>query len=260
MEVQLFERLPRRMRLTAAGELLIVHVRATLREHARMQTQLSELQGHRRGLVRLATMGGLATSLLPEVVNFMGARHPSVKLVVQVLSRDAIVAAVLAGDADLALGYQLPPDPKLRLLARAELRVGAVTGPGHPLANRATVSLGECAGYPLVIPDRTVTIGALMADAFERGVIAVDTASETNSIELLKTVAAAGQAVTFLNELDVRRERQAGTLVFMRLPEAQLPRQELRLVQRTGGRLDAAQSVLAEHLREMVQELEDSAG
>jgi DNA-binding transcriptional LysR family regulator len=210
------------------------------------------LQGRRRGLVRLATMVGLTTSLLPEVVTWMRGRHPSVKLTIQVLSHDAIVAAVLAGDADLGLGYQLPADPKLRLLCRAGLRLGAVVAPGHPLAGRGGVSLGECAGYPMIIPDRGVTLGAILADALERGAVAVDTVVETNAVELLKAAVATGDAVTFLNELDVQRERRAGTLVFVPLPDGQVPRQELRLVQRARGGLDAAPSLLAEHLREAV--------
>jgi DNA-binding transcriptional LysR family regulator len=192
----------------------------------------------------------------------MRTHHPSVKLTIQVFSRDAIVAAVLAGDADLGLGYFLPADPKLRVLARAGLRVGAVVAPGHPLAGRggvsvAGVSLGDCAGYPMIIPDRGVTLGALVADALERGGIAVDTVIETNAIELLKAAVAAGHAVTFLNELDVRPERRAGSLVFLKLPDGQMARQELRLIQSARGGLDAAPSLLAEHLREAVAGLND---
>ncbi len=252
----LFERLPRQMRLTAAGELVIAHIRQTLRGYDIVQTQLADLQGRRSGLVRLATMGGIATSLLPAVVTWMRERHPLVKLTIQVLPRDAIIAAVLSGDADLGLAYQLPPDPKLRTLARAGLRLGAVVAPGHPLASKRGVSLGDCAGYPMIIPDRSVTLGALMAQALERSAVAVDTVIETNAIELLKAAVLTGNAVSFLNEMDVQREVRAGTLEFLPLPEGQVPRQELRLIQRVRGGLDAAQSVLAEHLREVVQGLE----
>ncbi len=252
----LFERLPRQMRLTAAGELMIAHVRQTLRAHDLLLTQLADLQGRRSGKVRLATMGGIATSLLPSVVTWMRQRHPFVKLTIQVLSRDAIIAAVLSGDADLGLAYQLPSDPKLRVLARAGLRLGAIVAPGHPLSGKRSVSLGDCAAFPMIIPDRSVTLGALVADALERSAVAVDTVIETNAIELLKAAVLTGNAVSFLNEIDVQRESRAGSLVFLPLPEGQVARQELRLIQRVRGALDAAQSVLAEHLREMVLGLE----
>jgi len=251
----LFERLPRRMRLTAAGELLIGHVRATLRSYDAVLGQLASLQGSRTGLVRLATMGGIATTLLLTAVTWMRERHPAVKLVIETLPRDAIVNAVLSGDADLGLGYQLPADPGLRTLAHAGLRIGAVVAPDHPLAGRRGVSLGDCAAYPLIIPHRSVTLGVLMADALERHAVAVDRMVETNAIELLKVAVLTGLAVSFLNEIDVQSERRTGQLVFLPLPDRQVPRQELRLVQRQRGTLDAAQNVLAEYLRGVVSEL-----
>ena len=252
----LFERLPRRMRLTVAGEMLIAHVRVTVRGYDQLLKQIAELQGRRTGLVRLATMGGIATSLLPAVVTWMRERHPAVKLTIQVLPRDAITAAVLSGDADLGLAYQLPNEAKLRVLARAGLRLGAVVAPGHPMAGQGQISLGDCTDYPMIIPDRSVTLGAMIADALERSGVAVDRVIETNAIELLKAAVQTGEAVTFLNEIDVQQERRDGSLIFLPLPDAQVGRQELRLIQRQRGALDAAQSVLAEHLREVVQALE----
>ena len=143
--VALFERLPRRMRLTAAGEMLIGHVRQTLREEARLRDRLLELQGRRRGVVTLVTMAGLATSLVPGVVAWLGANQPHIKLLVRSMSRAEIIAAVHSGDADLGLGYQMPPDPKLRLLARATLRLGVVVTPNHCLSS-ARASGGSTGG------------------------------------------------------------------------------------------------------------------
>ena len=96
----------------------------------------------------------------------------------------------------------------------------------------------------------------MIADALERSGVAVDRVIETNAIELLKAAVQTGDAVTFLNEIDVQQERRDGSLIFLPLPDAQVGRQELRLIQRQRGALDAAQSVLAEHLREVVQALE----
>ena len=36
----IFERMPRRLRLTATGEVLIAHVRETLKGHARVESQI----------------------------------------------------------------------------------------------------------------------------------------------------------------------------------------------------------------------------
>jgi DNA-binding transcriptional LysR family regulator len=251
--VPLFERLPRRMRLTVAGELLLTHIRATLREHDRMRARLIDLQGRRRGLVRIATMGGLANTLMPPLVAWMRLQYPYVKLVVRALPLEGVAAAVIAAEADLGLGYQLPADPKLRVLARATARIGAVVAPGHALAGLAhpSVSLADCSAFPMVIPDRSLTVGALLADALERAAISVETVVETNSVELLKRAATQGQTVTFLSEVEMAVEVARGELVFLPLRDAEL-RQELRLVARRTMALDATQSHVAEKLQQLL--------
>src|ERR1041384_68849 len=56
----IFERMPRRLRLTATGEVLIAHVRDTLKGHARVESHIEALKGLTRGEVTIATMNGLA--------------------------------------------------------------------------------------------------------------------------------------------------------------------------------------------------------
>ena len=44
-----FQRLPKKLILTAAGEILIGHIRQTLKELTRAQAKIEELKGLRRG-------------------------------------------------------------------------------------------------------------------------------------------------------------------------------------------------------------------
>jgi len=250
--VALFERLPRRLRLTVAGELLIAHVRQTLREQEVLRARFIDLQGRRRGLVRIATISGLVPTFMPPLLAWMRRHHPFVKLVVRALPLEAVIAAVIAGEAEFGLGYQLPADPKLRVLARASWPIGAVAVPGHPLAAQAEVSLADCIGYAMVIPDPGITIGALLAEAFERSAIALDTVVETNSIELMRHAALQGDAIAFMSEIEAEPDRRAGRLAFLPLRGPVPLQQELRLVTRRTGGLDALQSTVAEELGQML--------
>ena len=260
--VPLFERLPRRMRPTVAGELLIAHVRQTLRDHTDLRSRFIDLRGERRGLVRIATMGGLANTLMPPLVGWMRGQLPHVKLIVRALSLEGMVGAVINAEADLGLGYQLPSDPKLRVLARTTSRIGAVTAPGHPLAQRrtgATVALADCVGYPMVIPDRSITIGLFLAEAFERLRIGVETIVETNSVELLKRSVTLGDTIAFLSEIETDVETRRGELVFLPLRDSGVQQQELRLVARRTAPLDPSQARVAEEIRRMLTAAEVKA-
>ncbi|MDN5680701.1 MAG: LysR family transcriptional regulator, partial [Ewingella sp.] len=77
----LFQRLPRKMVLTAAGEVLIHHVRQTFKELEWAQVKIEELKGLRRGEVTVAMMSGLAANLLPRLASEFRRAHPRVKLI-----------------------------------------------------------------------------------------------------------------------------------------------------------------------------------
>ena len=52
--VPIFERLPRGVRLSTAGEILIHHIRAQLGDMERVKSQIVDLAGERRGHVSIA--------------------------------------------------------------------------------------------------------------------------------------------------------------------------------------------------------------
>ncbi len=76
--VQLFQRLPRGLRLTPAGDLAVRHARATLHDFERLRGQISELKGVKSGVVRIACLDSLLAHVLPEVITAFNRRHPAV--------------------------------------------------------------------------------------------------------------------------------------------------------------------------------------
>src|SRR6202048_1180494 len=77
----LFQRLPKKLILTAAGEILIGHVRQTLKELTRAQAKIEELKGLRRGEITVAMMSGLASNLVPGTVKEFRLANPREKMV-----------------------------------------------------------------------------------------------------------------------------------------------------------------------------------
>lgn len=82
----LFQRLPRKMVLTAAGEALIHHVRQSFKEIEIAQMKIEELKGLRRGEVTVAMMSGLAANLIPLTAAEFRRANPRVKLHLQQLT------------------------------------------------------------------------------------------------------------------------------------------------------------------------------
>lgn len=249
LETPIFERMPGGLRLTATGEILIAHVRETLREHQKTLGRMAALKGLMRGEVVVATMGGLIDVLSDVLVDFR-RQHPRVKLVVRVLTGEAIVRAVLDGEADLGLAYDLPANPRLFRAMEWRQSLGAVFAPGHPLANQLSVRFTDLLSYPLVTAER----GMALREAVEMQVpsnVEFLPAVETNAIELMKLLARESPCVTFMGLVEIEKEVRAGRLAYVPFsgPSA---RQNLAIVHRAAGALDAVASVVAQHVRTII--------
>lgn len=252
---QVFERLPRGLRLTAAGEILIEHARETLKAYARTNARIDALQGLVGGKVTLALTPGLAGGAIPSIVADFLEHRPSVQIVLKTMSVELIANAVISGEADLGLGYYLLPNPGLRALMNFETHFGMVSSPGHALALRTTVRLADLVEHPLVLVDSGVKLRGVIDAAFARLSFTPKPHVETNSIHALIRLVAGSQRVTLLNRLDVADECAMGRLAFRPLIAPYLDPQPLALVARRA--LDPLAILFAEELQASLARLID---
>ena len=257
----IFERMPRRLRLTATGEVLIAHVRETLKGHQRVEAQIEAFKGLTRGEVTIATMNGLAAGPLPRFLGGILDQHPRVLLRLRVLPFDQMTNAVLTGEADMALTYNPPNSPGLRIVASHDVAIGAVVSPKHPLTKRRSLRLADCVEFPIAVADSSMTIRPAVELAFSRANILLHPTIETNSIEFMKKIARSGQAITFLNPVDVAEEVAAGEIRHLPVQELDAHPISLKLMVRARGGLDTFPSLVVEELRKAMPQLEtDDSG
>ncbi len=250
---QIFERLPRGLRLTAMGEVLIGHVRQTLSQYEQTTNQIAQLKGLLRGTVTIAVLSGLAAGLLGEALLRFRGIHPWVRLIVRVMSREALVQAVLSGEADLGVGYNLESSPRLMVVARCEQRLGAVVSVEHPLAARGELRITDCLTYPLVLADRAMSLRQ-STELLVPAHVDLRPSVETSSTELMKQLAAVSPHVAILNYADVRLDLDKGQLVFLPLVERG-GRQLITVVHRASGLPEAGVSIVAREIEHVLHEM-----
>ncbi|MBD0843633.1 LysR family transcriptional regulator [Streptomyces sp. TRM68416] len=144
-------------RLTGAGELLVARARRVLDELQQARHELARLTGLSGGTLRLGTFQTAGVHLLPPVLSAFRRAHPDVELTVASHEPPAGVAAVAAGEVDLALTHTYEPAEPVPLPASVALEpllveeLVLVTAPGHALASGgARLPLAELAGQPLI--------------------------------------------------------------------------------------------------------------
>ena len=246
----LFERMPRGLRLTAMGEILLAHVRETMASYELATNRIAQLKGLLRGRIVMGTMGGLAAGLLADAILAFRETHPWVRIVVRVLAREALVAAVLAGEIDLGLAYDMENSPRLHVVARSEQRVGAVVAPEHPLAARSAVRMTECLPFPLIVGERPMALRRA-TELMLPAAVELRPAVETSSIDLMKRVARIAPHVAILNLADVRMDLSDGTLCFVPLLET-AAHQSIAVFHRAAGAPEVAVSVMAREIENVL--------
>lgn len=252
----LFERLPRRLRLTASGEIVIAYAQTTAKEHQRFLGRIAAMKGMQRGEIRIATMGGLVNGPLLRLVNSFVEQHSRVLMRIEMLSSgDAIVNRLLSGESDIGLGYNLLPNPALRVMQSLNVEIGVVVAPGHPLASQRPLKLSHCMDHPLVTGSVGMVIRGVVDHAFTLADLPLQPTVETDSIEVMKQFAIAGTCYTFLNPMDISAEMQRGELICLPIKERHFPSPNLKLVVRAKGTLESAAMRLAEEVKARMIEL-----
>ncbi|MFE2010653.1 LysR family transcriptional regulator [Streptomyces sp. NPDC059491] len=149
MGAELFERLPRGVRLTEAGRVLLPHAEAVRDRLSAARAELASLRTLDGGLLRLGAVSSATASLVPRAQAAFRERHPGV-VVSRVEGPSAKhLGLVVAGEEDLAVvapASAAPPPPGVTLHHLLDEPMLVALERGHPYAGRRAVRLAELAG------------------------------------------------------------------------------------------------------------------
>jgi DNA-binding transcriptional LysR family regulator len=245
----LFERLPRGVRLTAAGEVMLSFVRRSLSELEAATSTIEQLQGLMRGVVRLGCAESVATDIVPRIVAGWQARHPGVQFHIQVGGTQSLMAALLEDDVELVVAHDPPPGPQVKMLADMAQPLHVMMRADHALARRKTLRLADCEAYPVALGDISFGSRRLLDAHVARSRIKLRTVAESGSVETIKAFARHGDALCFQFEAGTRRDTALGELVSIPLTDAGLAGSRLQLAARAGRSLPIAALTFAEALK-----------
>lgn len=211
--VPLFERRPRGIVLTAAGEILHRSVREATFHIERLRSEIDALQGLRRGHVRLATAESFINTFVPRAIDRFRTKHPGVNFEVAVAGSDGVVQAVKTGDVDLGICFNQPAAPEVAVVLRHQEPICAMVAPSHPLARLRQMSIADLTGIPVGLSPRWSGTRQLVDAVCAKSGVTLTIALESNSIDLLHRFALIGQGVAFLIRSACMESLQAGRLV-----------------------------------------------
>lgn len=193
----LFERLPRQVRATAAGEALLVHARQVLASLRHLRADVAAVSGEVRGLLAIGQISSLTGIDVVAMLAAFQQAHPQVEFQLRVDKSEDLIAQVQSRELDVAL-VGLAPSAGLDGVCHQMLQeedLVAVLAPSHRLARRKRMLLTELQDEALVDFPRGTGARRQTDDAFAAAGLPHTVRFEVNLMELVERFVRHGLAV-----------------------------------------------------------------
>lgn len=158
LEVRLFERTSRQVRLTEAGAALLVEARRVLVQ-AERAVEIARRAGQGElGRVRVGFLGSACNSVLPPVVRAFRTRYPHVALELNELLDDEQVHRLSEGQIDVGFLRAVPDRALLQSEVVLSEPLAAVLPAHHAFASRASINLAALADEDFILWPRAEAV------------------------------------------------------------------------------------------------------
>ena len=207
--VRLFDRVGRRVLLTAAGRALVGPARNVLRDVEVCRESVGAVAGLERGFLDLACLPTLAADPTADLIGRFRIAHPGVQVTLAAPDDPADLAAMVRqGEVEIGIGDE--PDARSGFVVHHldEQDLLAVMPPGTARPDGEAITLRELVAQPLVVTPRGTSsrevLDAAIAASGESPTFAVETAQREAILPLVLTGAGVGLLPRPVAELAAR--------------------------------------------------------
>lgn len=185
--------------LTAAGEIVYRRAVRLLAERDDMLSELDNLRGLRRGVLKLGLSPIGSSTLFAPLFAIYRQRYPNVEI--RLVEHGSHRLRELLRNGEIELGAAMfPPCEELdqEVVRREPLMV--VVPHTHTLATRASLSLAEVAHLPFILFDNSFTLNRIIGDACTRAGFEPEVIARSAQVDFIVELVAAGVGIGFLPE------------------------------------------------------------
>ncbi len=242
---RLLDRGGRRVAVTEAGDVVYRYARRIIGLGAELEREMGEIGTRVGGPLVLGSSTGPGEVLLPRLLGAFHRAHPEVRVRLAVSDTQTVCERVL--DDELELGIVGAARPQRGLVFEPFVRdeLVAIVPPGHRLADRSSVTLGELVAEPMLVQQEGSGVRSTVEAAMREGGLRdrdLHVAMELGLQQSVKAAVLDGFGITVISSLAVEREVAEGSLVALRLEGPGLARHffAVRHAGRTSTRVTAA--------------------
>lgn len=221
---KLFNRTPRRVSLTVAGEVLLEEARHVLAAADRARQRMEEVARGALGRIRLGATSTPGIYWLPPLLARYSAAHPAFELQFQLGHLHDLAERVIRNDLDMAIVASPPAGAELRTRRLCADRLQAVAGPSSPFVT-SRVRRDDLRTVPWILREEGSETRHAMLAWLQQQRVTPAHVQTFEGCEAVKSAAVAGLGVAVLSRRAVEDDIERGRLAEVRVEPALPSRQ-----------------------------------
>ncbi|UOE93085.1 LysR family transcriptional regulator [Alkalihalobacillus sp. LMS39] len=201
LNVELFERSTRKLKLTDAGDIVYKQSLHILNATNELTTLLDDLMNLPTGKIKIGIPPLIGTLFFPTIATKFGTLYPNVSLELVELGAKRIERLVEEGQVDVGI-VVLPIDKKkFDIVPFIKEEFMLFVHPNHTLANESTVQLQQLADERFILFNREFTLHSFLIEQCQLAGFTPTIAYESSQWDLITELVIAQLGITLLPKL-----------------------------------------------------------
>ena len=245
LDVQLFDRIGRKVTLTEAGSSLLARARNILQQVEDSKRAIQNLSGHVAGKLSIGTSHHIGLHRLPPVLRAFTHAYPEVELDLHFMDSEEACHAIEHGDLEMGI-VTLPLEPA-KVLQTYEVwpdPLDIIVNQSHPLALLEQVTAKQLAEHSAILPTRGTYTRQIFEHTMRKHKLELKVGLSTNYLETIKMMVSVGLGWSVLPRSMLNKE-----LKTLKIENIKLERQ-LGVVWHSGHTLSNAAKAMSGLLKQ----------
>jgi DNA-binding transcriptional LysR family regulator len=238
------------VKLTAAGEALIVYANRLLSLKEESLQAVTDLSSSPRGTLQIGANEATCMYVLPDLFAAYHRQYPAVQISIYRNFSRKVVEKIEDGSIDVGIVTLPVKGPSLRIHSIFRDRLMLMVSTSNPLSRAKSVTVSEAADQPQIVP-KTGYTRQLLDKLFRPYRSKLKITMELSSVGMIKRFVAAGLGVSLISESFAKEEVRSGEAKLIPISDVQLSR-ELGLVYRRDRTLPRAAAAFVTLLRQQI--------
>lgn len=193
LDIQLFDRIGRKVTLTEAGIALLSRARTILHQVEDSKRAIQNLSGHISGKLSIGTSHHIGLHRLPPVLRAFTHAYPEVELDLHFMDSEGACLAIEHGELEMGI-VTLPLEPA-KVLHTKEIwpdPLDIIVNQSHPLGVLESVTTKELAQHSAILPTRGTYTRQIFEHTMRKHKLELKVGLSTNYLETIKMMVSVG--------------------------------------------------------------------